>query len=95
MKTCKTERQWYEIKDASGSSADIWIYEEIGENFWGEGLTAKQFVEDLAALQVEDRFDAVGPQAERAAEPPAGGKTQEYLVSAGHGPFRGRRCGPF
>ena len=53
MKTCKTERQWYEIKDASGSSADIWIYEEIGENFWGEGLTAKQFVEDLAALQVD------------------------------------------
>jgi ATP-dependent Clp endopeptidase proteolytic subunit ClpP len=49
----KTQRQWYEIKAESGSVADIWIYEEIGGNIFGEGLTAKQFVEDLAALQVD------------------------------------------
>lgn len=49
----KSERQWYEIKAESGSVADIWIYEEIGENFWGEGITAKRFVEDLAALSVD------------------------------------------
>jgi len=49
----KTDRQWYEIKAETGSAADIWIYEEIGENFWGEGLTAKQFVTDLAALSVD------------------------------------------
>lgn len=44
---------WYEIKNAAERRAAIWIYEEIGENFWGEGLTAKQFVKDLAALDVD------------------------------------------
>ncbi len=47
-------KQWYEIKaKADEKRAEIWIYEEIGENFWGEGLTAKQFVKDLAALDVD------------------------------------------
>lgn len=45
-------KPWYEIK-ASAKRAAIWIYEEIGENFWGEGLTAKQFVQDLGALNVD------------------------------------------
>lgn len=45
-------KPWYEIK-AGARRAAIWIYEEIGENFWGEGLTAKQLVQDLAALDVD------------------------------------------
>jgi len=49
----KTERKWYEIDAQSGAVAEVWIYEEIGSDFWGEGLTAKKFVEDLAALDVE------------------------------------------
>ena len=47
-------KQWYEIKaQAEEKRAELWIYEEIGENFWGEGVTAKQFVKDLTALDVE------------------------------------------
>jgi ATP-dependent protease ClpP protease subunit len=49
----KTERKWYEIDAQSGAVAEVWIYEEIGTDFWGQGLTAKKFVEDLAALDVE------------------------------------------
>lgn len=49
----KTERKWYEIDAQSGAVAEVWIYEEIGTDCWGEGLTAKKFVEDLAALEVE------------------------------------------
>ena len=50
-------KPWYEIQNADSSTkerhAAIWVYEEIGENFWGEGLTAKQFVKDLSALDVD------------------------------------------
>jgi ATP-dependent protease ClpP protease subunit len=53
MKEGKAERKWYEITAESGSVAEVWIYEEIGEDFWGEGLTAKRFVEEIAALEVE------------------------------------------
>lgn len=43
--------QWYEIRNATETSADIYIYEQIGENWWtGEGVTAKAFVKDLKAL---------------------------------------------
>ncbi|MBU0611804.1 MAG: Clp protease ClpP [Armatimonadetes bacterium] len=30
--------------------AEVWIYEQIGEDFFGEGLTAKSFTNELAAL---------------------------------------------
>ena len=49
----KAERKWYQIEAQTGARADLWIYEEIGTDFWGEGLTAKKFVEDLAALEVD------------------------------------------
>jgi ATP-dependent Clp protease protease subunit len=41
-------KKWYSIK-AKAQDAEIWIYEEIG-NFWGEGVSAKSFAEDLKAL---------------------------------------------
>lgn len=44
-------RQWYKMKKAADSkSAEILIYDEIGFSFWGESITAKQFVRDLADL---------------------------------------------
>jgi ATP-dependent Clp endopeptidase proteolytic subunit ClpP len=49
----KTERKWYDLKTDGGSTAEVWIYEQIGADFWGEGLTAKQFVEDIGALDVD------------------------------------------
>jgi ATP-dependent Clp endopeptidase proteolytic subunit ClpP len=49
----KAERKWYTIESKTGSLAEVWIYEEIGSDFWGEGLTAKAFVEELNALEVD------------------------------------------
>jgi ATP-dependent protease ClpP protease subunit len=45
-------RQWYQFKNQASESAELWIYEEIGENFWGEGVAAKTFVPELNALKV-------------------------------------------
>jgi ATP-dependent Clp protease, protease subunit len=45
-------KAWYEIKAASGDKpAEVWIYDQIGEGFFAEGITAKQFCKDLAALK--------------------------------------------
>lgn len=48
-------RKWYEIRAQGGSrSADLWIYDVIGVDFWGEGVDASVFSQDLAALDVDD-----------------------------------------
>jgi ATP-dependent Clp protease protease subunit len=39
----------YSVK-AQASEAEIWIYESIGEGWFWEGLTAKQFAKDITAL---------------------------------------------
>lgn len=53
------ERQWEKedkamaglkmIKNAKEKSADIWIYQDIGDG-WFEGFTAKKFAEDIKSL---------------------------------------------
>ncbi len=48
------KKPWYQIKAAKEKTAEIMIYDEIGESYWGEGITAKQFVKDLQALGVLD-----------------------------------------
>lgn len=45
---------WYKIQAKGNKSAEINIYGDIGESWWGESVTAKQFVKELAALDVED-----------------------------------------
>lgn len=35
---------------AGGTRAEIYLYGDIGESFWSEGITAKQFKDDLKAL---------------------------------------------
>jgi ATP-dependent protease ClpP protease subunit len=45
-------RKWYEFKNQAAGTAELWIYEEIGENFWGEGVAAKTFIPELNALKV-------------------------------------------
>lgn len=46
-----TARSWYEIRNAAGDVAEVYIYEQIGENFWtGEGVTAKRFATELNAI---------------------------------------------
>lgn len=35
---------------ARGSKGEIWLYDQIGASFWGDGITAKSFQKDLSAL---------------------------------------------
>lgn len=43
--------KWYEIKNKA-DKAEVWIYEEIGEDFWtGDGITAKKFQKELAEIK--------------------------------------------
>lgn len=37
----------------AATTAEIWIYADIGESWWGETVTAKDFVKEVAALDVE------------------------------------------
>ena len=41
---------WYTIRNAKEETAEILIYDEIGASFWGEGVEAKKFVEDLRTI---------------------------------------------
>jgi len=45
----------YEIR-AKVSEAEIWIYEEIGSGWFGDGLSAKQFADDIKTLGKVDRI---------------------------------------
>lgn len=40
------------IRAKSKTEAEIYIYDEIGD-YWGEGVTAKQFVKELNAIKVD------------------------------------------
>jgi ATP-dependent Clp endopeptidase proteolytic subunit ClpP len=46
------KREWYSIKNEA-ETADIMIYDIIGEDFWGEGVSAKGFAEDVKDLKVD------------------------------------------
>lgn len=35
---------------AKGSTGEIWLYDQIGRDFWGEGISAKTFQKELTAL---------------------------------------------
>jgi len=44
-------KKWFNIINKSDKS-EIWIYEQIGEDFWsGSGITAKSFQKELAAIK--------------------------------------------
>lgn len=44
-------RKPYRIEAKADSNAELYIYEQIGEDWWtGEGITAKQMIEELKAL---------------------------------------------
>lgn len=38
---------WWEIRNATADTAEVFIYEQIGESLWADGVTAKGFVQDL------------------------------------------------
>jgi ATP-dependent Clp protease protease subunit len=45
-----SKRTWIFNKAADKKSAELLIYDVIGETWWGEGVTAKNFRKDLKAL---------------------------------------------
>jgi len=48
-----SDKTWFEIKNkANSDKAEIWIYEEIGEDLWGDaGIGAKQFQKELTSIK--------------------------------------------
>lgn len=40
--------KWHVRNEAR--EAEVWLYDEIGEDWWGDGISAKAFIEDLMAL---------------------------------------------
>jgi ATP-dependent Clp protease protease subunit len=45
------DRRWYEIKSAkSDEPAEVFIYDEIGRGFFGGGLAAEDFIEEVKKL---------------------------------------------
>ncbi len=51
-------RDWFrvvaaEATDTEPASADVYIYEEIGERWYGGGVSAKMFTEQIGALDVD------------------------------------------
>ena len=49
--TTWAERDWYDIR-AEADSAEVLIYDRIGEGFFTEGVTAKDFITTLQSLKV-------------------------------------------
>lgn len=43
-------QRWYRIENASDETANVWLYGEIGSDFWGDGTSAAEFVADLNAV---------------------------------------------
>lgn len=54
----QSERRWWEIRAAAEGVAEIWLYSDIGEDWWGDGssTSARTFCEELrsvAATQID------------------------------------------
>lgn len=45
--------KWYRIKALANKSAEVLIYGDIGESWWGESVIAKEFVNEIRALDVD------------------------------------------
>ncbi|QRM19554.1 Clp protease ClpP [Dechloromonas sp. TW-R-39-2] len=64
----QSQKGWFSIRApraqaGQGSSAEVFIYGDIGESWYGETIAAKDFVKEIAALDVEQltvRINSVG-----------------------------------
>ena len=61
-----TRKSWFKVvAKHDGGHAEILIYDEIGRNFFGEGIAAEDLVKELAALDVQTidvRINSAGGQ---------------------------------
>ncbi|MEN6539436.1 MAG: ClpP-like prohead protease/major capsid protein fusion protein [Mizugakiibacter sp.] len=46
--------KWYRIKAQANQSAEVLIYGDIGENWWGDSVVAKEFIQEINALDVSN-----------------------------------------
>lgn len=53
----KSKKCWIINKASDKKSAEILIYDQIGESFWGDGVTAKGFRKELKALGKLESID--------------------------------------
>lgn len=45
-------KQFWEIKNAAApDTTEVWIYQQIGADWWSEGVEAKQFCQELATIK--------------------------------------------
>lgn len=49
-----TQAKWYSIRARGARAAEVFIYGDIGESWWGESVTAAEFVKEIAALDVDE-----------------------------------------
>lgn len=50
-------KSWYKIQAKSNSpvsAAEVFIYGDIGESWWGDSITAADFVKEISALDVQE-----------------------------------------
>lgn len=50
LKSDATKKSGYMISNKTETVSEILLYGTVGQDFWGEGITAKQFAKDLQAL---------------------------------------------
>lgn len=48
--TSMKNRNWYEIKNAAADTAEVFIYDQIGADWFGDGVTAKGFIDELNTI---------------------------------------------
>lgn len=57
-------RHWYTLKaQEGGDSAELLLYDDIGQNWYGEGIGAQQLIEDLANIEastIDVRINSAG-----------------------------------
>jgi ATP-dependent protease ClpP protease subunit len=46
--------EWFKISAKAGEAAQVLIYGEIGDSWWGDSVSAAQFVRDLADIDAEE-----------------------------------------
>ena len=54
LKSASTPRPWFDVVDKKEEErARVNIYDQIGMDFWGEGITAKAFVEEVSNIKAK------------------------------------------
>lgn len=59
----KNTNKWWKIQNLAQGRAEVWIYDIIGQDYWGEAISAKDLCQQLAKLdvsQIDVRINSPG-----------------------------------